>query len=227
MNGLDEMLSMQNALNEQTNGSDWRSGTTTLGKPIDWRRCIYMETAELIDSYPWKHWKSVSDEPDMENARLELVDIWHFVLSLALENFDQPAAKALLEKGWQNSTPRSNTADIKTQVDTHENLMRTALSNQTVSESYLVGLVTAFFASCYVVGLNLQALHETYMAKHVLNRFRQDHGYQEGRYIKQWQGREDNQVMFELIAEMQAFSGEALYRRLQQAYEKIERGEQL
>ncbi|MBN2607251.1 MAG: dUTP diphosphatase, partial [Thiotrichales bacterium] len=48
------MLSMQAALNEMTNGANWRSGKTALGKVIDWRRCIVMETAELIDSYPWK-----------------------------------------------------------------------------------------------------------------------------------------------------------------------------
>ncbi|MBD3768465.1 MAG: dUTP diphosphatase, partial [Gammaproteobacteria bacterium] len=64
---ISEMLSMQNALNEATNGKDWRSGVTVLGKEIDWRRCIVMESAELIDSYPWKHWKSVDAQADMDN----------------------------------------------------------------------------------------------------------------------------------------------------------------
>ncbi|NPA72385.1 MAG: hypothetical protein GXO35_06100, partial [Gammaproteobacteria bacterium] len=68
---IQEMLLMQKVLNDMTNGDQWRTGVTQLGKVIDWRRCIVMESAELIDSYPWKHWKSVDAVIDIENARVE------------------------------------------------------------------------------------------------------------------------------------------------------------
>jgi hypothetical protein len=39
-----------------------------------------MEAAEAIDSFNWKHWKNIESEPDLDNAKVELVDIWHFIM---------------------------------------------------------------------------------------------------------------------------------------------------
>jgi hypothetical protein len=36
----------------------------------------------------------------------------------------------------------------------------------------------------------------------VLNFLRQDHGYKDGSYIKQWAGREDNEHLVDLMAEL-------------------------
>ena len=46
-----EMFLMQQALNDETNGVGWEDGYTKNGKLINWKRCIYMECAELIDSF--------------------------------------------------------------------------------------------------------------------------------------------------------------------------------
>jgi len=45
------MLQLQNQLNDATNGEDWPKGVTKNGKTINWKRCIYMECAEMIDSF--------------------------------------------------------------------------------------------------------------------------------------------------------------------------------
>ncbi|QCU90060.1 dUTP diphosphatase [Thiomicrorhabdus sediminis] len=218
-----EMLAMQNALNEMTNGKDWRAGVTSLGKPIDWQRCIYMETAELIDSYPWKHWKSVDAQTDMENVRVELVDIWHFLLSLAMEKLsDEQALQVLhdaLEKVHKSALPEN--LSNPEQVDVHEQLMRLALLRDARSISYIGDLGCAFFASCQAVSLQFSEMYRIYMAKNVLNKFRQDHGYKEGVYIKLWNGKEDNVVMFELMETLQEFSGDNLYKELKQAYNQM------
>lgn len=79
-NEIEEMIDRQYDLNVQTNGEDWFSGIAQNGKQIAWDRCAIQEVSELIDSYPWKHWK-FGDEPDILNAQIELVDIWHFLLS--------------------------------------------------------------------------------------------------------------------------------------------------
>lgn len=43
------------------------------------------ELAELTDCFPWKHWRKVSDQPfDVQNARVEVVDIMHFLVNIAL-----------------------------------------------------------------------------------------------------------------------------------------------
>ena len=78
-----------------------------------------------------------------------------------------------------------------------------------------------FFESCAVSGLAFDSLYQIYMAKNVLNKFRQDNGYKEGTYIKEWQGKEDNVVMFEIIASLESFSGDELYQQLAQAYSQL------
>ncbi|WP_319379796.1 dUTP diphosphatase [Thiomicrorhabdus sp.] len=223
---INEMLHMQSQLNVATNGENWRSGMTGLGKTIDWRRCIYMETAELIDSYPWKHWKSVEAPIDEENVRIELVDIWHFILSLLLEKMAVEQASDLLLSVQNVSVEQIVDArdglSVMDKVAVHEALMACALQKGDVSEVYLRQLLESFLSSCKVAGLDFQQLYRLYMAKNVLNRFRQDHGYKEGTYTKLWNGREDNVVMFEIIREMTVFSGEELYRNLKLSYAEID-----
>jgi len=84
VNKIQTMLTLQQQLNDATNGTGWENGLTKNGKQIDWRRCIYLEAAELIESYPWKHWKNIDASADYENIKIEAVDIWHFVMSEAL-----------------------------------------------------------------------------------------------------------------------------------------------
>ncbi len=49
----------------------------------NYARALSQETAELLDSTPWKWW-SKDREVDLRNARVEIVDALHFWLSLAL-----------------------------------------------------------------------------------------------------------------------------------------------
>ena len=81
------MLQLQNSLNDATNGDTWTEGVTKNHKTINWRRCIYMECAEMIDSFSWKHWKNIDKDPDWDNLQIEVIDVWHFILSLAIEDY--------------------------------------------------------------------------------------------------------------------------------------------
>lgn len=218
-NALNEMLSMQDQLNTMTNGASWRSGKTMAGKTINWRRCIYMETAELIDSYPWKHWKAITAEVDMENARVELVDIWHFLLSLALENNTIPEALDTFATALQKAESAKTELDksdytIEDSLAVFEQMMLTALDSQ----YSMTEMSDCFFNACQTIQLDFDELYAIYMAKNVLNKFRQDHGYKEGTYLKNWAGKEDNVVMFEIIAQLQSFDAESLYKELKRHY---------
>ena len=51
-------------------------------------------------------------------------------------------------------------------------------------------------------GLDFDSLYTAYVGKNVLNFFRQDHGYKDGSYVKNWNGREDNEHLSELVAAM-------------------------
>ncbi|EDY82765.1 dUTPase superfamily [Verrucomicrobiia bacterium DG1235] len=49
---------------------------------LNYTRAMQQEMAELIDSVPWKWWAKYQ-EFDKQNARVEVVDLFHFLVSLA------------------------------------------------------------------------------------------------------------------------------------------------
>ena len=69
--------------------------------------------------------------------------------------------------------------------------------------------------------LTPEQLYRHYVGKNVLNFFRQDHGYQEGTYVKLWQGREDNEHLSELLESLDDTDPEfpgAVYQALSARY---------
>ena len=49
---------------------------------LQYSRAMSQELAELIDSVPWKWWANYQ-EFDRQNARVEVVDLFHFLISSA------------------------------------------------------------------------------------------------------------------------------------------------
>jgi dimeric dUTPase (all-alpha-NTP-PPase superfamily) len=49
---------------------------------LNYARAIQQEAAELTDSVPWKWWAKYQ-KADLQNARVEVVDLMHFVVSAA------------------------------------------------------------------------------------------------------------------------------------------------
>jgi hypothetical protein len=67
-------------------------------------------------------------------------------------------------------------------------------------------------------------LYSAYVGKNVLNFFRQDNGYKDGTYTKNWQGREDNEHLVELVAGLDKDAsdfGEQVYQALQDRYRQL------
>ena len=220
------MIQLQAELNDATNGEDWVNGITKNGKTINWKRCIYMECAEMVDSFSWKHWKSISAEPDWANHQIEVIDVWHFIISLAIENYSQNL-KGGLEELSLNISQLPNFTKIETQsvsfasqdevITKVENIIRIAISNDDLN---LEVLLNEFFDLVVMSGLNLETLYRLYVGKNILNQFRQDNGYKDGSYIKVWNGEEDNVVMKRVWEENSDIKPDVLYKELQKAYEK-------
>lgn len=218
------MLQLQNQLNDATNGEDWTKGITKNGKAINWKRCIYMECAEMVDSFGWKHWKSIDKKPDWQNHQIEVVDVWHFIMSLAIEEYaknlkggieDIAMDISALESLSNIQTDKLQFASQEEVIEKVENLMRIALSKATMD---LGELVSEFFDLVSMSGLNLETLYRLYVGKNILNQFRQDHGYKEGSYIKIWNGDEDNVVMKRIWDEYNEMTPDILYTKLEKAY---------
>lgn len=49
---------------------------------LNYTRAMQQELAELVDSVPWKWWAKYQSF-DKQNARVEIVDLFHFLISLA------------------------------------------------------------------------------------------------------------------------------------------------
>ena len=224
MEKIYEMLTLQNELNNDTNGPRWREGVTKNGKIINWKRCITMETAELIDSFPWKHWKNIDAQPNYENVKIELVDIWHFVMSYLLQHNPLDEAARMIDNlkdtksdikitQWQNDK-------VDKYLDIFEELMALSLIKND-SEMLQESLVEQFFKACDAVGLSFEELYRLYIGKNALNQFRQEHGYKEGSYKKIWNGKEDNEVMQHILEQKPDITFTDLKKELLKRYEEI------
>lgn len=226
MNKLLCMIELQQKLNDSTNGKGWEKGITKDGKHINWRRCIYMECAEMIDSFPWKHWKSITQPTDYHNLQIEIVDVWHFILSLFIEDGvyregeNHPQILKRMEGCDGYAELCASKADrfdcdealmLKIEI-----LMQHALAP--AIDGDLERMADDFFKLAVMGSLNLDTLYRLYVGKNILNQFRQDHGYKEGDYIKVWNGKEDNVVMKEAWENNPDMTPEKLYTVLKEAY---------
>ncbi len=202
------MLGMQDAINCRVD-ADWRS------RGRAWQRAIWIECAELMEHYGgWKWWKHST--PDLAQVELEIVDIWHFGLSLRLQDGggDSAAVAAAIAAEWRAATPRG---DFHAEV---EHLASRAL----VAREFAVGSIASLLGFC---GRGFDDLFRGYVAKNVLNRFRQDHGYREGSYVKTWQGVEDNVVLADLLGRLDSDAPDfasAVYGALAARYGQVRAG---
>ena len=225
MDKILQMLQLQQQLNDATNGENWEKGLTKNNKQIDWKRCAYLECAELIESYPWKHWKNIDAQPNYANIKIEVVDIWHFIMSQALQEYKMhdlgslshlsEAIKALpiYASFTQEITP--TTKDYYAQIATVEALIKTLFCQEKTEVS-----IAQFIEVALQSNLNLDALYNLYVGKNILNQFRQDHGYKEGSYVKIWNGQEDNVVMQNILDSDDNLSPKRLYEKLEEALER-------
>jgi dimeric dUTPase (all-alpha-NTP-PPase superfamily) len=197
------MLNLQDSMNRKVH-ADW------IAQHFAWYRAAWIECGELIDHYGYKWWKKQT--PDMEQVRLEIVDIWHFGMSMLLDGRDVELIASDIEQTLATWQPRSSDVLVTTEA------MALSLLQ---TRSFDVAL---FWDLAVAAGLDFDALFRAYVGKNVLNFFRQDHGYKDGTYVKLWQGREDNEHLSELLTEVDAGDSnfaQTLYAALQSRYKAL------
>ena len=168
--------------------SDWRE------QGYEYYRAIWVECAELLEHYGWKWWKH--QQPDLDQVRLEIVDIWHFGLSEMLRDgrVDLPQAQVSGEviEALQARAPES-AIEFREAV---ERLAESSLQTNGFDAQGFAALLTS-------LPMTLDELHGLYIGKNLLNSFRQAHGYADGRYVKIWQGREDNEHLMDVLGTLE------------------------
>ena len=201
MSIFEKMVKLQHQFNKQV-AEDY------LDKNFNWNSAIIAESGELLDSLGYKWWKK--QEPDMENVKVEAIDLLHFVISDILQlnyNYEESLIASFIDETI-SEFEESFTSDIYEKEFEDEDLF---------------GLVNILnyneiprFATLKIIFKKLDMSNEdvyiAYITKNCLNKFRQDNGYKDGSYIKNWNGREDNIVAFEIANEWGA--DEELFEQL-------------
>lgn len=195
-----DMLDLQDSMNRKVNDA-WRE------QGFAWHRAIWIECAELMEHHGWKWWKKQS--PDRDQVILELVDIWHFGLSILLLRGTAPERIAAEVARDLGAAPAAG--DFLEDV---ERFTQRTLATRDFSVPLFATLMAG-------VGLSFDELHARYVGKNMLNLFRQDQGYQQGTYRKRWAGREDNEHLMEILNQLDRASGsfrDDVYRSLELRY---------
>ncbi len=197
------MLELQDAMNTKVH-EQWRI------QGFEWYRAIWIECAELMDHYGWKWWKKQT--PDKEQVTLELIDIWHFGLSLMMEQESELGVIAERVEETMNSS-----------VITGEFLQDVECFASAVLSSKSFDL-KGFVMLMRSIDLSFEDLYRHYVGKNVLNFFRQDNGYKNGTYVKNWRGKEDNEHLVDIIQTIEIVAEsfrDDVYAALQQRYNTL------
>ncbi|MBR9805185.1 dUTP diphosphatase [bacterium] len=201
------MLSMQDGMNTKVH-PQW------IEQQYAWHRAVWVECAELMDHVGYKWWKK--QVPDLEQIKLEIIDIWHFGMSALFEK--SSTLESLAEQITEAiQSVESSGAEAVSLHEAIDRVAETSLASKGFS-------VPAFWQLMQAADMSFDELYVAYVGKNVLNFFRQDNGYKDGSYQKQWQGREDNEHLVELVAELDTSDEQfrdKLYQALQTRYAAV------
>ena len=207
------MLALQERMNRKIDPAWLSAGHAFL-------RAVLVEAVEGLEHYGWKWWKR--QDPNLEQLRIELVDIWHFLLShylVAAEGIPSRAAERIAS-AWQGPARISfdGAAYDLSRLDLRGKLELLAALSAVRKVS--LPLFSSLLEDC---GVDAERLYRDYVSKNVLNHFRQDNGYKTGTYRKMWQDREDNEHMAEILARLapSVSLADELYRELERKYRSL------
>jgi dimeric dUTPase (all-alpha-NTP-PPase superfamily) len=119
MDKLEEIFTMQANLNRrigvELEGLDEAEKTRWV---LNYTRAMQQELAELIDSVPWKWWAKYQ-KFDEQNARVEVVDLFHFLVSLAqtLGMSAEDVYAAYVKKNEVNHSRQESGYSVKDEAD--------------------------------------------------------------------------------------------------------------
>ncbi len=195
------MAGMQEAHNEHVH-PEWKT------QGYEYYRAIWVECAELLDHYGWKWWKQ--QQPDIDQVKLEIVDIWHFALS-DLIRAGTLSDDLAVQLAFEPVSAEGDPAAFRLAV---EKLAEVTLMERAFHLAPFIEVMRA-------LPMGYQELFSMYVGKNVLNNFRQDHGYKTGEYQKLWSGREDNEHLVEVLESLSCDPDEvpdAVYSALKARY---------
>ncbi len=192
---LNTMLTLQDNMNKKVN-PDW------INAGYGYLRAAMVESVEAIEHHGWKWWKA--QHKDLPQLQMECVDIWHFALShLLIAHNGEVAATAVALENELIANHQSLTFDGEDYIFGQSDLLANLelMAGLAAAKRFDVSLFLRIIEQCE---MSSDELFRQYVGKNILNFFRQDHGYKEGIYIKEWHGREDNEHLVEVLNALDA-----------------------
>jgi len=186
---------------------------TWLQNPPNYLRAAYVEMVEAIDHHGYKFWKAT--KPDFPSASMEMVDIFHFVLSHELVRFNGCVTTTAKFFQLQFSTP----IDYEKAENMSKEEFLEIADELTVSFASKRPDYEKMIIACVYLGIPQHKLCQWYIGKNCLNNFRQQNDYQGGTYHKAWFGKEDNDYLIKIIEKNDASTTyESIYQDLVNYY---------
>lgn len=181
------MLSLQNDMNRIVH-PEWQV------QKFAWHRAIWLEAGEAVEHYAaWKWWKKA--EGDINQIRLELVDIWHFGMSALIEKYGLQGAATIIDLEVSMFDEHNDKKSITLFPEEIEALVIKVMTGN-------VFPIGDFFNLIVMLDMDYNDLYRMYIGKNMLNRFRQENGYKDNTYIKVWDNREDNIHLIEICDQL-------------------------
>ena len=185
------MFELQDAFNKKVH-PEWRAQNFAFDE------AIIVESGELLEHLGYKWWKA--NEIDLNQAVMELVDLWHFGMSHMIMNsddettFDELADNIGSQDYFLLQNQRVEHLDIN-----HIKQCIKSMIHCVSDLDYSFFDIESFMSAWFNFGLDYDDLYKKYVGKNALNEFRQNNGYKSGTYIKIWDGREDNEFLTDIL----------------------------
>ena len=217
MDYIREMLQLQDGFNEKT-VPNWRE------KNLDWVNAIMLEASEQNESlHSWKWWKNTNEKDDLANFEVEVIDNWHFLMSLGMTVYSKSYLNDEYKLLWEETLYGNEINSL--QEETQLFCYYTLGSKFSKFRSNYFKAVKSLFNIMITLEIDsFEELYKKYLIKNCLNGFRQDNGYKDGTYIKIWTGAdgkkyEDNVIAWELTLPNDTI--ESLYFKLDLFYKNM------
>lgn len=161
------LIAKQDTLNQYIH-TDW------ISQGFDWLVAVQDEVMEIRGHLGWKWWKpgylQGLTPANIAQVKLEVIDLLHFIIS---DWIADDCAHFLLESINQE------TGSVEIGYALNKTMEFAAINRSDV-------LMECWVKLAHCLDMTEQEILETYTQKYVLNKFRQDHGYKTGEYVKEW-----------------------------------------
>lgn len=185
-NIFETMVKLQHKFNEQTIEN-------YLEKDLNWNNAIIAESGELLDSLGYKWWKKQT--PDMDNVKVEAIDLLHFVISDTIQGYYP-------KKDFIQRTIEEFQDYFTDDLKENECFMNPTIKKLIDELNYArIDRILTMKGIFELLEMSNEDVYVAYIVKNCLNKFRQDNGYKDGLYIKDWNEKEDNVIAYEIANE--------------------------